>query len=515
MGILDKYYSESGHPPTWDEHRNHMETFIGFVQEQRVTEDTFGNYRLFLDRDEDWCRPGRLYAGNEDPDASAAPYYRFLKRHTYHPQARNELHQQYRGIPGFSEFARRIGVCYRIPIKETGCHKNPDWKHLKSGGGERETRLGIDRDWQIRHLDRMLQQLNQAKRLAVERKDLARTIHATLCETREHTWPPPKPVRDEQDVSGSLVAIYRRNGSASFRTAPAQLVFTLRKYAWVPQEHDPDGVIFVKPREARRDRLPPGFAFDSGWAWIKAIEFGEGHGEADRKIDQEKLDQQAKASGREAMAKGLGFNSLKAAEEAQWFAGLPKSERKEIREQYTARRRPPPEFGRPRDPNRRRKRTKEQAEEAPNRRTEPRKRNVVEGDASLKEEARTKLRANYEEHAHVSLCQVIGCQDRSFKYKSGDWYFEAVRFLGLDKMVAADYLALCPRHAAMFQHAKESKNGLKEEFQARCASGKGLDALAIPVALAGENVEVLLAPKHVIDLEAAWEVDVQKDSGGK
>ena len=512
--ILNKYYSESGHPPTWNEHRNHVETFIGLVQEQRVTANTFGNYRLLLDRSEDWRQPDRLYAGQVHPDASAAPYYRHLKRLTYHPlraaQARYELHQHYRDIPGFSDFARHIGVCYRIPIKETGCRKNRDWKHLQSGGGERVTGLGIDRDWQICHLDRMLQQLNQAKRLAVERKDLARTIHATLDETRDHTWPPPKHVWDEEVVSGSLVAIYRRNRKASFRTAPSQLVFTLRKYAWVPQEHEPDAVIFVKPREARRDRLPQGFAFDSGWAWIKAIEFGEGHCEADRKIAQEKLDQEAKASEREAKAKDLGFKNL---EEFQWFTGLSEEERNEIREHYPAKPRPQPEFERPRNPDRRRKMVKEQAEEAPSRQTEPTKRNIVEGEASLKEEARTKLRANYEEHAHVSLCQVIGCQDRSFKYKSGDWYFEAVRFLGLDKMVAADYLALCPRHAAMFQHANESENGLKEEFQARSASGNGLDALAIPVALAGENVEVLLAPKHVIDLGAAWEVDGKQDSG--
>ncbi|MDE0168728.1 MAG: hypothetical protein OXS29_04335 [bacterium] len=510
-GILDKYYSESGHRPTSDEHRNHVETFIRLVQKRRIPANTFGKYRLLLDINGDWYRPGRLYAGKEYPDASAAPYYRYLERLADHPQP---LHGHYRDIPGFSEFARRIGVCYRIPITKTGCHKNPEWSHLRGGRGY-VTAYEIDHDWQIRHLDRMLQQLNQAERSAVEREDLARTIHAALDEKSEHTWPPPKHVWSDKAVSGSLVAVYRRNRSARFRTAPSQLVFTLRKYAWVPQEHEPDGVTFVRPREARPSWLPQGFAFDSGWAWLKAIEFGEEHREADRKIAQEKLDQAAKASERESMAKDLGFKNLELAEEAQWFAELPKGERNEIREQYAARRRPQPEFERPRNPNRRRKRAKEQAEEAPNRRTEPRKRNIVEGEAGLKEEARTKLRANYEEHAHVSLCQVIRCQDRSFKYKSGDWYFEAVRFLDLDKMVAADYLALCPRHAAMFQHANESKNGLKEAFEARSASGNRLDALAIPVALAGENVEVLLAPKHVIDLGAAWEVDGKKSLGGR
>ena len=80
-------------------------------------------------------------------------------------------------------------------------------------------------------------------------------------------------------------------------------------------------------------------------------------------------------------------------------------------------------------------------------------------------------------------------------------------------MVAADCLALCPRHAAMFQHANESKDGLNGEFAARCASGNGIEALEIPVVLAGEDVEVLLAPEHVLDLAATLEVDGEKVSG--
>lgn len=64
----------------------------------------------------------------------------------------------------------------------------------------------------------------------------------------------------------------------------------------------------------------------------------------------------------------------------------------------------------------------------------------------------------------------------------------------------------------MFQHANESKNGLKGEFAARCASGNGIEPLEIPAVLAGEEVEVLLAPKHVLDLGAALEVGGKKVS---
>ena len=300
---------------------------------------------------------------------------------------------------------------------------------------------------------------------------------------------------------------------ASFRTAPSQLVATLRSYAWVPQQQSEHCLVFVSPPEARPERLPEGFAFDPGWAWVKATEFGEERRDAERKRAQETLDEETKVRKREAKAKELGFENLAAAEEGKWFAELPESERSQLRELLASKRRPPPDFPEPRYPERRRSRAKEQVKDAPNRKTQRRERSVVEGEAKLKEEARTKLRAKYEEHAHVSLCQVIGCQDRSFRLKEGAWYFEAVRFLGLNRMVPDDYVALCPRHAAMYQHAKES-DGLKQEFAESSAVGDFGTGLAIRVVLAGEKVDIVLAPDHVIDLRAAWEVDVEIEPEG-
>ena len=490
VGILEAYYGGSGNRPPWDRHSNHIESFIELVRSGKVTADKFVQYSLLLDCGKHWKRPDDLYAGNGYQGSSGAPYFRHLERldHRYEVPA-DELYSQYRGIPGFDDFAQGLGVAYQAPILETTCRSNPQHRHLRSGGGEYWTDYGIDRDSHIPCLDRILQQLESAKSLEAQRVDLARAIWAALRETTEEP----------------LQASFRLNRSADLRTAPSQLVVTLRGYAWVPQQQG-RGLVFVTPREARRDRLPEGFAFDPGWAWIKATGFGEERREVQRSIVQERLDQEAKA-------KDLGFESLEAAEEARRFASLSEEERRAIWEGLRRRSAPQPDFDRPRNPERRRKRAKKWAEEAPNRKTIRSERSIVEGEARLKEDARTKLRANYEERAHVSLCQVIGCKDRSFRLKEGTWYFEAVRFLGLDRMVADDYVALCPRHAAMYQHAKES-DGLKQEFAQRCAVGNHGKGIAIPVVLAGENVDVLLAPKHVIDLEAALEVDGERDSEG-
>ncbi len=514
VGILNAYYRIRSGRPRWDQHRKHVETFIRIVEHKQITADKFNEYSLLLDSDKDWLGPRVLYAGNEYENANAAPYYRSLKRLADCMELpdervlRYEIDTRYLDIPGFSEFAKRIGVAYNIPISKTTCHSNPNWDYLRSGGGTQPTHFRVDCDWHIPNLDVMLQRLEQAKQPEAEREDLARAIHAALDEMREHTWPPPEHVDSNEDVSGSLVAMYRTNKSASYRAAPSQLVFTLRKYAWVPQKQDQGDLVFVKPREARSDRLPEGFAFDFGWAWIRATEFGAERREPDVKMAEERL---ACVEGvQEARARELGFENLKAAEEGRWFAELSKEMKEEFRERVASRNRRPPEFDRSPNPERRRTMAKREAEMAPDRRTELRERSIFEGGDRLREEAHTRLLAYYETYAHHNLCQVNGCEDRSFKLENGTWYFDAVRFLGLEKMHAADHLALCPRHAAMFRHVNKSKNGLKREFVVRCAAGNN-GTLKIPVVLAEEKVEILLAPNHVIDLEAALEASGERD----
>lgn len=483
VGILEAYYGEAHQRPSWDIHRDHVDSFIELVRSGRVTEKVFGDYRLLLSIANEWVRPGELYAGSEYTDATVAAYYRLL--HDLNESAtRCQIDSRYRDLPRFDDFAKDIGVAYTIPICKAKCESNPHWAYLQSGGGWSRTAHEINSDWYIPHLERVLE---QAKERDPARHDLARGIWTAVGKAKEE----------------SFEAVFRRNAHASIRRGRSQLVITLRKHAWVPQREGQNDLVVVTPRSARSNRLPEGFAFDSGWAWIKATEFGEARRQQERQITKEKLDQEAKVRERAAMAKGFGFASL---EEAEFFAGLPEEVKKEFRERVESARRPIPEFPKLRNPGRRSKMAKKQAAEAPNRRTEYRSRIVTVGEATLKEDARTKLQANYEEHAQVSLCQVFGCEDRSFKLKGGAWYFEAVRFLGLDKMAAADYVALCPRHAAMFQHANESKDRLKGEFEERCASANG-DVMTVPVVLAEESVDILLAPTHVIDLEAALKVD--------
>ena len=294
-----------------------------------------------------------------------------------------------------------------MPISRTNCDNNPRRDHLRSGGGERRTYLGIDRDWHVPNLELIFE---RTKGSDVERRALAKAIHATLDAAGGHTWPPPADCHSATTVSGQLVAIFRMNRSASCRAAPSQLVFTLRKYPWVPQNQGQDGLVFVTPREARPELLPEGFAFDSGWSWIKATKFAEEPLEPGRKAPRERRNQEAEARELEA-----------------WFGGLSEEKQEEIREWYESRHRARPKFDKPKNPERRRARAVEDAREALDRKTELRERSILEGADRLRKEARTMLRARYEPHAHSSLCQVSDCVDRSFKLENDTWYFEAVR----------------------------------------------------------------------------------------
>ena len=238
VGILEAYYVESDQRPPWDIHRDHVKSFIDLVSSGRVTEKVFDKYRLLLNSANDWVRPSELYAGSEYPDATAAAYYQLL--HDLQESAtRCQIQSRYRDIPRFDNFAKGIGVAYTIPVSETKCESNPQWEYLQSGGGLSRTGYEINSDWHIPCLERVLE---QAMDQDTEREGLARAIWTAL----------------RKSEGESLKAVFRRNAHASTRRHSSQLVFTLRKYAWVPQEQDGGGSSSSNPARPDRTGYPAG-----------------------------------------------------------------------------------------------------------------------------------------------------------------------------------------------------------------------------------------------------------------
>lgn len=282
-----------------------------------------------------------------------------------------------------------------------------------------------------------------------------------------------------------LTARYRPNQQYTTRTAPSSLVLTLQRCAWIPQK---DGQ-FVRPADASRDALPDGFAFDPGWPWLKAMGFGQ---EVAKKSDEHRQKQ--------AILKECGFEDNESLERAKRFAALPQEEQERIladRENRPATELPNNE---PRNPERRTERVIAQAITAPEKLTEVRNRSVSVGREEVKEAAAQYLRQQYSNADGEMICQV--CKSPlPFKLDDGSDYFEKVEFLtDMKKRHYQNYLALCPNHAAMFQHANGSADLIREMF-AEIAGNE------LEVVLARQDATVYFTKTHIADLRSVLEAE--------
>ena len=125
----------------------------------------------------------------------------------------------------------------------------------------------------------------------------------------------------------------------------------------------------------------------------------------------------------------------------------------------------------------------------------------------MKQETEPYLRAQYTKPDGQMICQV--CQDAlPFRLDDGSYYFEMVEFLrepDLQKRHYQNYLALCPNHAAMFQHANGSSKELKVLFQ-------GMEGVELAVVLAQENTTIYFTKTHVFDLRTIVETEASAQS---
>ncbi len=160
----------------------------------------------------------------------------------------------------------------------------------------------------------------------------------------------------------------------------------------------------------------------------------------------------------------------------------------------------------PSDPDRRARRVKKEAREAPVRENEKRERSVDSKYEECRKDARTDLREWYTNGDGIMICQL--CQDMlPFRLRDGTWYFEAIQFLEVlmeHRSYRPNFLALCPNHAAMFQNAEiASADQLMDRFL-------DMDDCTLEIALAGQPLELYFVKTHILDLRAAIEVHEER-----
>ena len=446
-----------------------LKKFIALVEKEPNCAKLFKDYYIFECEGDQWrCRPCQVYLDEPFLETGLQSYYK--------PQGDNaklfSLDGRYQNCGISTEkiatFAKVVGVQAKLDIKKTRCHGNPQYDYLSGVAGERYTSNSIDCDFTIEKLDTLL------KSPVLE---LSKLIWRTMVNLP----------RDGQH----LTAIYGKNERSGTRQADSQLVHILRNAEWVPQ----DGGSFVRPSQASQDLLPDGFAFDSGWQWLKAIKFGAEIAKRSEAQRQQRAD-----------AKALGFEDDDTLEHAKQFVRIPREERERFLADFHKRQKFKLPNHEPSNPNRRAGRVAKDAAKAPGRKTEVRNRSVAVGLDAIKEEARQYLSQQYTNPDGEMICQA--CKKAlPFKLDDGASYFERVEFLSELKMLHyQNYLALCPNHAAMFKHANGSRDQLKEMvIEAR--------ANELEIMLAQHPTQVYFTKTHLFDLRAVIAVESEHDNG--
>ena len=201
-----------------------------------------------------------------------------------------------------------------------------------------------------------------------------------------------------------------------------------------------------------------------------------------------------------AFRSALSFADEESLERVKRFAALPPADQERIlreRERNEGTELPDSE---PVNPERRVQRVSADAAEAPERRTEERTRSVSIGRDEVKVQAGQYLSQQYTNADGEMICQV--CKSRvPFSLDDGTPYFEKVEFLPeLTRRHYQNYLALCPNHAAMFQHANGSSGSLESTFLTLVGN-------ELSVVFAQRDTTIYFTKTHIADLQAVIEVD--------
>ncbi|MCQ3950566.1 MAG: hypothetical protein DPW14_12215 [Planctomycetes bacterium] len=466
------------------EHVSHIDQgdlkrFVALLENNSQHAEMFNRFCVLLDADGNWVQPEQVFL--DEP-------YRHTGLRKFFADGRGKSRRKALS-PSFKDagieldrlaaFADSIGALAELKIERCSCRGNPESAKLIWGGpGLRRTYDEVDEDFTIHGLAEVLREPPDI--------ELSNLLWRTLASQTSSHW---------------TKARYRKNGSVPYTEATSQLAVLLRDAKWVPTR---DGT-FVAPCDATRESLPDGFAFDPGWTWLQAIGFGQ------RQVAEvETANEQLK------VAQKLGFKDPETLEHAKLFASLPD----EVRNDFLRQRGllSTPEL--PSDPNpnpeRRRAKLQDEATKAPRRRSEVRDRSVSIGIDDVKKAARTYLQDRYTNRHGTMTCQV--CQGRSplpFRLPDGKEYFEAVEFLGREvtsRHLRWNYIALCPTHAAMFQHANESKDDLERLFRDANADDEG--RYFVPVKLAGQELTIFFNG-HWGDLRTALDAPDDQSTAGE
>lgn len=474
--ILKDGYTSDTRSLNQREYATHLRRFIKLLDEEPSSASLLSAHYIFLGKDGRWHQPASIFVDAPYSETGISEYIDILGITDKVFALADAYASMPIDTPKITRFAEKLGCITRIGVTKQRCANNPNWEVLRAVPGERYT-SPIDRDYAIQRFKQL------AERKSPRLSKLVWETMRLLPETH-HGY-------DWATHENPLRATYRKNESNGARFADSLLVHQLRNHAWVPQGE----AEFVKPALARSELLPEGFTFDAGWPWLKAIHFGRNieaqsaaaKAQAAAVADREKRENEA--------AKALGFDD---AETARKVAEIPADELNRFHAEWEHRKNFQLPENEPKNPERRALKVSAQAADAPGKVSEHRTRSVSIGIRAVKQEAEQYLRQQYTNPDGDMICQICS-EPLPFRLPDGRHYVENVEFFeDAEKRHFQNYLALCPNHAAMYQHALGSSDVIREMFLV-CDDGN------LEIVLAGKDASIYFTMTHLADLKAIME----------
>lgn len=365
-------------------------------------------------------------------------------------------------LKDFISFSKAVGVMCELKLERKSTqenpHKNELWRDYNRAG-VKWTNTVINEDYSISNIERYLSACTVlASRLI---------WNALISADRK-----------------AATARFRPNQQYPTRESESQLVYHLKRHAWIP---DITGG-FRKPEDMTKDDLRKDFPFDDRNGLLTAIGFGA---HARKRSEEYQV--------RNNAAKEIGFDS---AEQAEAFAKLSKAglTPEELQDAISRHRHvSQPEESIP-NPERRRQGVLERRANAPTKESVNRERVVQPGAKSETLEAKAYLRSKYRNLEGQLVCQCCHAE-MPFKVRDNH-YFEAIQCVrGIDHHYFENRLALCPTCAAMYRHARETDDAEIRQAIVELDVSVAASSAEIMVRLAGEQYKLRFVGTHWFDLK--------------
>lgn len=369
----------------------------------------------------------------------------------------------YLDVEGIEDFLRDVGSADGIAIAAANVFQNPELKR-EWWVSYRHSAYTVARDWQINGL-----------------AEIVETGDPTLLQT---LW---NSVVDADQAMAS--AVYQANRSAGRHIFGSRLVQQLTTTAWILDRYGE----LKRPRQFALEELRNGWKQPSASSLIHKLGFG---------ADAAQLEQFEAAKPFHAEQLGIEVEDAELLKEAH-AVGITSDDLRE----FIAQRRSLEAFpeGSSDDPDRRSAVAAHDAAGAPIHTILIRDRSVVVGQGTSSEEARSYLRELYTNSngdMHCQACHAI----LPFKVK-GDWYFEAIQFVGNRKRThRQNTLALCPLCAARYRYKRETADEALLHALSKMVIAAGTGRIELAVLIDGDVIRLWFIGKHALDLQAAMAV---------